>query len=673
MMGLPTIANGDPMSLYPPDWTGYNQRFLIEALGRLRASLEARAESATQSPPVPVAGLDPSVDSAIDPSLKPAPALEVLTQTFGLSQFERAILLLCAGMELDSSFSALCAKAQGDPSRPYPTFSLALAALPGAHWSALSPAAPLRSWRMVELTGGPGAALTSSPLRIDERILHYLTGIHYLDDRLAAFLEPVRAGEQLVPSHREIATRVAGTLSMAAQDGLLPIPEVFGGDEPARRAIASAACELLGVPMRALAADAIPAPATDMDALLRLLERESALSSLAVYVDADSVQTGEAGAAPHVTRFLERCASPLVLSSRDRWKPMRRAVASIETPKPTREEQRMLWQEALSGTQLTSNGHVQTLASQFNLSSPAILASVRTALENPGAPGDLAARVWDSGRAQARPRMADLAQRIESSVSWDDLALPDRELRQLRDVSAHVNNRATVYETWGFALKSSRGLGISALFAGASGTGKTMAAEVLANELRLDLYRIDLSSVVSKYIGETEKNLRRVFDTAEQGGAILFFDEADALFGKRSEVKDSHDRYSNIEINYLLQRMEAYRGLAILATNVKSSLDSAFLRRIRFVINFPFPDEAQRAAIWERIFPPGVPRERLDIARLARLHLAGGSIRNMALNAAFMAAESGGPVRMSHLAQAARGEYAKLERPLNEADLRGWP
>ena len=189
--------------------------------------------------------------------------------------------------------------------------------------------------------------------------------------------------------------------------------------------------------------------------------------------------------------------------------------------------------------------------------------------------------------------------------------------------------------------------------------------------MRLDLYRIDLSNVVSKYIGETEKNLRRVFDAAEQGGGILFFDEADALFGKRSEVKDSHDRYSNIEINYLLQRMESYRGLAILATT-KSSLDSAFLRRIRFVINFPFPDEAQRAAIWERIFPPGVPRERLDIARLARLHLAGGSIRNMALNAAFMAAESGGPVGMSHLAQAARGEYAKLERPLNEADLRGW-
>ena len=197
--------------------------------------------------------------------------------------------------------------------------------------------------------------------------------------------------------------------------------------------------------------------------------------------------------------------------------------------------------------------------------------------------------------------------------------------RRLREIAVHVAHRATVYDTWGFGAMSNRGLGISALFAGASGTGKTMAAEVLANALRLDLYRIDLSSVVSKYIGETEKNLRRVFDAAEDGGAILFFDEADALFGKRSEIKDSHDRYANIEINYLLQRMESYRGLAVLATNMKGMLDPAFLRRIRFVINFPFPDATQRAEIWQRIFPPNTPTEGLDIGKLARLSVAGGT------------------------------------------------
>ena len=205
----------------------------------------------------------------------------------------------------------------------------------------------------------------------------------------------------------------------------------------------------------------------------------------------------------------------------------------------------------------------------------------------------------------------------------------------------HVRQRAKVYDAWGFGAARARGLGISALFAGPSGTGKTMAGEVLANELNLDLYRIDLSQVVNKYIGETEKNLRRVFDAAEEGGAILLFDEADALFGKRSEVKDSHDRYANIEISYLLQRMEAYRGLAILTTNMKSALDTAFLRRLRFVVQFPFPDAAQRAEIWRRVFPAPTPTEGLDFAQLARLQVAGGNIRNMALNAAFLAAEAG--------------------------------
>jgi SpoVK/Ycf46/Vps4 family AAA+-type ATPase len=199
-----------------------------------------------------------------------------------------------------------------------------------------------------------------------------------------------------------------------------------------------------------------------------------------------------------------------------------------------------------------------------------------------------------------------------------------------------------------------------------------MAAEVLALELRLDLYRIDLSAVVSKYIGETEKNLRRVFDAAEEGGAILLFDEADALFGKRSEVKDSHDRHANIEVSYLLQRMEAYRGLAILTTNLKDSLDGAFLRRLRFIVEFPFPSAAERAEIWRRVFPAATPTELLDVEKLARINLAGGSIRNVALNAAFLAAEAGEPVRMKHLLEAVRSEYAKDHKPLPEAEVRGW-
>jgi SpoVK/Ycf46/Vps4 family AAA+-type ATPase len=280
--------------------------------------------------------------------------------------------------------------------------------------------------------------------------------------------------------------------------------------------------------------------------------------------------------------------------------------------------------------------------------------------------------LWEACRVQARPRLDNLAQRIEPAATWEDLVLPESQHQMLRDIAAHVRQRTKVYEAWGFAAKDSRGLGISALFAGDSGTGKTMAAEVLANELRLDLYRIDLSQVVSKYIGETEKNLRRVFDAAEEGGAILLFDEADALFGKRSEVKDSHDRYANIEVSYLLQRMEAYRGLAILTTNMKNALDKAFLRRIRFVVQFPFPDAAQRAEIWRRIFPSDTPTEGLDVDELARLNVPGGNIRNIALNAAFLAADAEEPVRMTHLLRAARTEYAKLEKPLTEAETGGW-
>ena len=239
-------------------------------------------------------------------------------------------------------------------------------------------------------------------------------------------------------------------------------------------------------------------------------------------------------------------------------------------------------------------------------------------------------------------------------------------------IVAQLRQRVQVYDEWGFAGKSRRGLGISALFAGPSGTGKTTAAEILANELHLDLYRIDLSAVVSKYIGETEKNLRRVFDAAEGGGAVLLFDEADALFGKRSDVKDSHDRHANIEVSYLLQRMEAYQGLAVLTTNLKGSLDTAFMRRIRFVLQFSFPDAKQRAEIWRRVFPKTTPTQDLHMERLAKLNVAGGNIRNIALNAAFLAADAQESVTMHHLLSAARSEYAKLEKNLTDHEIKNW-
>jgi SpoVK/Ycf46/Vps4 family AAA+-type ATPase len=240
-------------------------------------------------------------------------------------------------------------------------------------------------------------------------------------------------------------------------------------------------------------------------------------------------------------------------------------------------------------------------------------------------------------------------------------------------LAGQLRQRGLVYEQWGFAAKSQRGLGVSALFYGPSGVGKTMAAEVLASELKLDLYHIDLSRVVSKYIGQTEANLRRVFDAAQENGAILLFDEADSLFGVRSQVKDSHDRYANIEVSYLLQRMESYRGLAILTTNMRQALDQAFLRRIRFSVEFPFPNATHRGQIWRGVFPAATRTEGLDFERLAHLRISGGSIRNIALNAAFLAADSGHPVRMSHLRQAAQSEYTKLERRLTPIEAEAWP
>jgi SpoVK/Ycf46/Vps4 family AAA+-type ATPase len=273
--------------------------------------------------------------------------------------------------------------------------------------------------------------------------------------------------------------------------------------------------------------------------------------------------------------------------------------------------------------------------------------------------------------------MDDLARRVEGRAEWKDLILPEAQLRTLRAMAAQVRHRATVYESWGFAARSmGRGLGISALFAGPSGAGKTLAGEVLGAELELDVYRIDLSAIVSKWIGETEKNLRRVFDAAEEGCAILQFDEADALFGKRSEVKDSHDRHANIEVSYLLQRLEEYRGLSILTTNLKNNIDPAFMRRIRFIVDFGFPEASERTAIWKGIFPRETPLGELDYERLGQLNLAGGSIRNVAIAAAFLAAEAGAKrpqVEMAHILAAARTEYEKAGRPITAAELRGWP
>ncbi len=300
------------------------------------------------------------------------------------------------------------------------------------------------------------------------------------------------------------------------------------------------------------------------------------------------------------------------------------------------------------------------LVSTFTLT-PAM---IRTVTEQAAATGE---QVWQVCVVRNRPQLDGLAQRVPTAVTWDDLVLAPAQQRSLRAIARHVRQRSRVHHGWGFP-----GYGVSALFTGSSGTGKTMAAAVLANELGLDLYRIDLSGVVSRYVGETEKNLGRVFDAAETSGAVLLFDEADALFGRRGEVRDSHDRYANIEVSYLLQRMETYTGLAVLTSNLPDGMDEAFRRRLRFVVRFPFPDAALRAEIWRRAFPPGTPTTALDLDLLANLQVAGGGIRNIALGAAMLAAEAGESVGMRHLRDAALDESITDERPIVAAEIRGW-
>jgi len=643
-------------------WLEANREHLMGAIGRLRAMLEYKVAPHQDNPP------PPSESTAAAFSGAP-PALDTVCATFGLSLFERDLLLLCAGIELDSKFASLCATAQGNAARAYPTFSLALAALPEAHWSALAPNAPLRRWRLIEISNG-GNSLTISPLRIDERILHYLTGVSHFDDRLAGLVEPVRNTDELAPSHRVLAERVIQAWSHTRSSSELPVVQLCGDEGAAKRAIAAAACAGLGLNLHQIAALSLPHDPREMDALVRLWQREAALSTSALLIDASDLEVADGAHTTAATRLIDRLTAPLLLSTPGRWKNTGRSMLALDVSKPTTDEQRTLWRNALGPQSVSLNGKLDLLVSQFDLGASGIRAASMNAQlgESPAEWVGL----WDACRMQARPRLDDLAQRIRPVATWEQLVVPDAQRTTLREIAAHVRQRHQVYENWGFAGQGARGLGISALFAGTSGTGKTMAAEVLANELRLDLYRIDLSQVVSKYIGETEKNLRRVFDAAEAGGAILLFDEADALFGKRSEVKDSHDRYANIEISYLLQRMEEYRGLAILTTNMKEALDTAFLRRIRFIVHFAFPDLAAREEIWRRIFPAQTPTENLAIHKLARLNVAGGNIRNVALNAAFLAADAGEPVRMKHLLRAAQSEYRKLEKPLTETEIRDW-
>jgi hypothetical protein len=627
-------------------WTEANQAYLVAEFAWLKGLLGAKDKKTAASVKEARAGMEP-----------PA-AIDRLTELFNLSGFERYVLLLCAGVEMDSELAGLCGEAQGRS--PRATFGLAMAILPEPHWSALGSARPLRHFRMIEVEGGAG--LTAAPLRLDERILHYLAGVDAIDARLQPFLQSGHFPDWIADEHKATADRVLKVF--ASNPSRPPVIHLCGDDDQGQEDVANFAAHQEGRHLFTLRAEDLPPIGPDLNLLSNLWERESRLLPGALFL---RCPTGALSAAAH--HLVERLPGPLFIACRE---PIRLShpLMRFDVNKPAPADQKRLWEKALGPKAAAFNGALDAVSEQFRLSAKTIF--VTAALPLSDQPGIGSQELWSACRSLARPRLEDLAERIIPCATWEDIVLPDAQKLILRHLAAQVQQRLKVYETWGFSEKSQRGLGLSALFAGPSGTGKTLAAEVMAGELRLDLYRIDLSAVVSKYIGETEKNLKQVFDAAEEGGALLLFDEADALFGKRGEVKDSHDRYANIEVGYLLQRMEAYRGLAILTTNLKASLDKAFQRRLRFSVSFPFPDVAQRQAIWTGIFPARTPTEGLSPQRLAQLNMAGGNIRNIALNGAFLAAAKGQPVRMEHLLEAARLEAQKIDRPLADAEIRGW-
>lgn len=596
---------------------------------------------------------------------------ELLQYLFGLSHFELDLLLLCAAVELDTVHpNALLARFE--TSRP--SFSIGMAALPDAHWSALLPEAPLRRWHLIELERGP--TLAGSPLRIDERVLHFLVGLDCPEPRLKGIVSAVRQGEELVPSHAAIAWRAASTWNAAAEaGGRLPVLQLIGEDPAVIRLVAARTAEHLETNLFEVQLADLPSDLAECERLLTLAEREALLGHGCLLLsDSEASERSHSQREALARAVIERASVPTMLAVRSLLPGGTRETIGLQIDPVTPQERAALW-HALLGDQGPDRAALTRIAYQFDLS----LADMRAAADEArdaeaNAPGTLSPeeRLWSACRDRTRKATGGLLERIEPRAEWDDLVLPETESAALRNLADQLRYRPLVLGDWGFSRLGGRGLGMTALFAGPSGTGKTFAAEVLARELKLDLYRIDLSAIVSKYIGETEKNLQQAFAIAEAGGAVLLFDEADALFGKRSEVKDSHDRHANIEVSYLLQKIEAFPGLAILTTNLKDNIDQAFLRRLRCVINFPFPGEAQRKQIWEKAFPREVPREGIDPAALAKLHIAGGSIRSIALNAAFLAAGRDAPLRMADIAAAARAEYAKLNRILTDLEAGGW-
>lgn len=616
-----------------------------------------------------------------------------LSTLFQLERIEELSLLLCLAPEIDNRYAKVFAFLQDDVTRKQPNIDLVLKLFCKDTQETLvrrglfSQGSPLFRNRLLNFAqpSDKHLPMPQRSLKIDDRIAAFLLQTPQLDDCLVDWVEIVpptnQHGPAAVPSETvERTLRLVESSFSGKQPFLRPIIHLYGRQGSGRRPLAALASQHVGLPL--LVADIrkmTNGEVTEVEVLWRLC-REALLLPAVVLIEHfdDLLQDGRQRELSALIEAAHYFSLVTFLSGTQLWKAGHPNCfyLSLECPVPDATSRIQLWREHLGDSfeELENNDLIE-LSSKFNFTEGQIRQTVLTAQRR---------AYWEScsmfatstlineaARGIAAPKLAGLARKIETPFSWSDIVLPDNQLVQLKEIASHAKRAQVVFESWGYARNFSYGRGIAALFEGQSGTGKTMAASIIGRVLGLDVYQIDLSCVVSKYIGETEKNLSRIFAEAQDSSAVLFFDEADALFGKRSEVKDAHDRYANIETAYLLQRMEEYSGIVILATNMKQNLDQAFVRRMRFIIHFPFPTDDDRERIWQKVFPPDAPLgDDINFRWLSRkLKIAGGNIKNISLRAAFLALESNGVIGMECLVEAAKRESEKIGKIDGLADF----
>lgn len=586
--------------------------------------------------------------------------LGLVTMEFDLTELDAEILLIALIPDLDDRFEAFYGYLNDDVTRRRPSVGLALGlcGLSAADADArgrLGPSAPLRAGGLLLVEEGDRPFL-SRELRVPDRVTSHLLGDDTPAPRIADLLAPWHDVRDVsgVGDPGPLARGLDGGIHLA----YLREEQGGAGTALAASALTRTGRGTLGVDLERLAADPNPAEA------VRVLTREARLTGAGLVCGPIDALTREK---PETIRRVADAPLPVILVGRAPWDATwsTRPPLLLHAPRVEPAARAALWTKAYASA-VPPDLDVTGVLSPFLLSPDQIARAARSAAQTSVLDG--AALGPDHIRAGARAQNAAgldrLARRIEPTVTWPDLVLPPDSLAQLRELTARARHRDLVLGEWGMRPGGGRGRGVTALFAGDSGTGKTMSAEVIAADLGLDLYTVDLSTVIDKYVGETEKNLERIFSEAAGINGVLLFDEADAIFGKRSEVKDAHDRYANVESAYLLQRMESFDGLAILATNLRANLDDAFTRRLDLVIDFPVPDVEQRLLLWERSLGPVLPRSAgLDLTFCAEsFELAGGNIRSVAVTAAYLSAESGEPVTMPDLIRGVQREYQKLGR-----------